>query len=766
MIRQKLKYNFNKLTVNVLLGIFLILYIPYVNSAQRNYFKDNTPYILNNSPIADDSYTFEQMGARFPIKLEGNLAKASIDFGSRLDEIITSAKLELSYIYSPALSPDVSHVKVLLNNQIAGFIPIEPNKGGIRQNKIFELDSRYLTKYNEISFEFVAYRNINCASPALASMWFEIDNQSKLNITSQAIPIQNDFSHFPKPFFDISDFSSLEIPFIFPENGRDESIEAAGIIASYFGSLAKWQGLSFPVLINELSNKHAIVFATNSNRPDFIKDYPVVDKPTVQLITHPNNPYIKLLLILGRDKSDLRTAIEGLTTGSTILAGSYAEINNVNEITPRVPYDAPYWLQTDREIHLQELIQNPKDLQVNGRTPPEIAINFNIAPDLFTWRSRGIPLNIRYRYSPIKKGDDSQLSIKVNDLFIQGYPLTEKGVGDGSEYDKLRIPFVDDLVFGVKNEILIPGFRLGAKNKIQFEFKYTKPEDSNCTVMTSNYMYGEIDADSTLDLRGFPHYMAMPDLKSFANLGFPFTRLADLSDTAIYLPKNPTINETQAYLEILGAMGSSTGVTATKFTLFNSAPFDGIEKKDLLIIGLLPADLMPKADEKEWPNTIVTEIKKSITLPMRVDSDNTSTLVQPNSLINNREAFKQVEFDNKSHLGALIGFESPWHKNKSAIAVIATESSQLKNITSILINKQRKISGTATFFKGEDIISVQEGKTYFIGELPLHKLIWFHFADSPILLAFLTLLMTGLIILVIWRLLKYAAYVRLHRFDD
>ena len=94
------------------------------------------------------------------------------------------------------------------------------------------------------------------------------------------------------------------------------------------------------------------------------------------------------------------------------------------------------------------------------------------------------------------------------------------------------------------------------------------------------------------------------------------------------------------------------------------------------------------------------------------------------------------------------------------------ETSQLKNITSILINKQRKISGTATFFKGEDIISVQEGKTYFIGELPLHKLIWFHFADSPILLAFLTLLMTGLIILVIWRLLKYAAYVRLHRFDD
>ena len=36
------------------------------------------------------------------------------------------------------------------------------------------------------------------------------------------------------------------------------------------------------------------------------------------------------------------------------------------------------------------------------------------------------------------------------------------------------------------------------------------------------------------------HFIALPDLRVFANAGFPYSRMADLSDTLVVVPKAPT----------------------------------------------------------------------------------------------------------------------------------------------------------------------------------------------------------------------------------
>ncbi len=55
-----------------------------------------------------------------------------------------------------------------------------------------------------------------------------------------------------------------------------------------------------------------MVFVTNDNKPDFLRDFPDADGPYLQVITHPTNPYVKLLLVQGRDSQDLNTAVQGL----------------------------------------------------------------------------------------------------------------------------------------------------------------------------------------------------------------------------------------------------------------------------------------------------------------------------------------------------------------------------------------------------------------------------------------------------------------------
>ncbi|MFH7468075.1 cellulose biosynthesis cyclic di-GMP-binding regulatory protein BcsB, partial [Pseudomonas syringae group genomosp. 7] len=72
-----------------------------------------------------------------------------------------------------------------------------------------------------------------------------------------------------------------------------------------------------------------------------------------------------------------------------------------------------------------------------------------------------------------------------------------------------------------------------------------------------------IDPESTLDFSGYEHYMAIPNLCVFKDSGLPFTRLADLSQTAVVLADQPRPEDVSAYLNLLGRIYESTGYPAT-----------------------------------------------------------------------------------------------------------------------------------------------------------------------------------------------------------
>ncbi|MBS2693685.1 cellulose biosynthesis cyclic di-GMP-binding regulatory protein BcsB, partial [Salmonella enterica subsp. enterica serovar 1,4,[5],12:i:-] len=131
------------------------------------------------------------------------------------------------------------------------------------------------------------------------------------------------------------------LPMVFAGQPDLAQQRAAGILASWFGSKAQWRGQSFPTLYNALPTQHAVVFATNKQRPDFLRDYPAVNGPTVEMISHPDNPYVKLLLIQGRDDNDLITAVKGIAQGDILFRGQNVTVDKVEQLAPRQPYDAP-----------------------------------------------------------------------------------------------------------------------------------------------------------------------------------------------------------------------------------------------------------------------------------------------------------------------------------------------------------------------------------------------------------------------------------------
>ncbi len=104
---------------------------------------------------------------------------------------------------------------------------------------------------------------------------------------------------------------------------------------------------------------------------------------------------------------------------------------------------------------------------------------------------------------------------------------------------------------------------------------------------------------SNLNLDGIPHFVVMPRLELFANSGFPFTRLADLAETAVVLPDTPDADQIETYLESLAFFGARTGYPGLRVTVLSPAQAVGMKHKDLLVFtGVGRADL-PAA----WENS-------------------------------------------------------------------------------------------------------------------------------------------------------------------
>src|SRR5262249_35806838 len=148
-------------------------------------------------------------------------------------------------------------------------------------------------------------------------------------------PLANDLSLLPTPFYDPKDMQALSLPFVFASKVSPATLQAAGTVASWFGSLAAYKGASFPTSLDTVPNGNAVVFATNAEKPNGVS-LPNISGPTISVITNPNNSEAKLLLVMGRNADELRAAADTLAVGATALTGQTQVVG-----TPDIPARKP-----------------------------------------------------------------------------------------------------------------------------------------------------------------------------------------------------------------------------------------------------------------------------------------------------------------------------------------------------------------------------------------------------------------------------------------
>lgn len=686
------------------------------------------------APVRSQDQSFEQMSsAPGTLSLRGNAPDGQADFTVRRDEVVTKASLALDFTPSPSLLPLISQIKVYLNDELMGVTALTKEQMGERNHVRIDLDPRYAKDFNRLKVSFVGHYQNVCENPSSDTLWLNINRDSKLSLQLQTLPVRNELSFFPMPFLDVRDNKKLTLPMVFSGEVPLEQQQAAAVLASWFGARMQWRGQQFPVLIDKLPDSNALVFATNEQRPAFLADYPKVKGPTIDMISSPDNPYVKLLLILGRDQQDLLMAAKGLAQGDVLLRGQSVRVDEVKPLSPRKPYDAPNWVRLDRKMRFDELTDYQGQLQATGRRLWPMSMTLRLPPDLYLLGANGIKADLRYHHTAPIMRDGSRLDVAVNGQFMKSFPL-EPGEFKSEQLLTLPLWFATD---DQARALRMPGLKTTQVNNLSFSFEYAQESmggnaNGRCDLVLPPAHQVRIDDSSTIDFTGYRHFIEMPDLKAFANAGFPFSRMADLADTQVVMPAKPHPAQLTTLLNAVGAIGAETGYPALSLRIVNDWDQARGEDLDTLLIGSLPKEFQQDAE----PDALLASTSSWINQPHRDYRDDLlSTLAD-------REPQARVGMSGNQAIAAILGLQSPTHEQRSLVALLADGPAGVTLLNDTLQNASLRgqVAGSVAIIRESGVKSLAVGERYEVGYLPWWERVWQLFANYPLRLAGLTLL--------------------------
>jgi len=540
----------------------------------------------------DNLFTLADVGTPETIVLRGVDSYHSVYFSVPQTQLVKTATMQLKFHFSPGLLPALSHLKVSLNGTLFATLPVvqQPTVIGTDENDLTQDEKlannaanvvRYgnnnallvatltmpadmLVHDNQLTFEFIGHYTLNCEDPSHSTLWSQVDADTSIELAGSLLPLQDDLKLLPLPFYDSSVNLHPSVPIAFLTPPSSKGLQAAGVVASWFGVLTDYKPVHFPVSWGTLPTGNAIVISENAADLPPELNMGSVSGPTVAMRTNPKDPYSKLLIVTGGNADELLKAAQGLALQFSQLAGPQ-ETLNVSLPKQSSPDDAPRWLSTSEPTNIGDLMHQG-DLQGDGSEP--VPVYFRVPPDLYYGAIENLEFHLNYRYNAIPLANESSLQVFSNGAYVSGTPMPHTDNASANLSTVIPVPVVDMRPFS---------------NSMMMKFIFQIAKKGHCQDTAPMNLQGAILKQSYLNINNIPHWAQLPDLEIFANAGYPFTRRADLSDTAVVLPDTPQPEEIEMYLTMMGHFGAQTGYPVLNVTVTNADGMNG--SKDYLVMG-------------------------------------------------------------------------------------------------------------------------------------------------------------------------------------
>lgn len=719
------------------------------------------PDVVPLTPIVGGSLNLAQMGMPDGIMLSGGQLQGGASFTLPSDQVVTHAELMLDVRVSPEMAARNATLQLMLNGQPLGTVPLGTDGADISH---FQLDipAVLMVSSNNLSFKVNDGDAMQCQLNTRDTSGITVLPASRFSWESQPLNISNDLSYFPRPFFDSMQMTPADIAIAYPQKSGADIFSTAALVSSWLGIQADYRGIAFNALRDRLPERHGIIIGHPGDQVGGLT-LPQTDKPLLQVVDNPGNPTYKLLLIVGQNDAALRAAAWRLTRGD--IAPQTASMTVDPQAIPLgKPYDAPRWIPTDRPVKISELLRKDQSPTVSGVWHEPLRVAFRAAPDLYLWDGETIPLQISYRFPSESwiNEDKSLLSVTLNNTFLHNLPMNKQGpleklwrhLGGDARQERFTIPLAPYLIYG--------------DNQLSLYFNVVPKDSAPCSVLLNNNIKSRITDDSWIDLSNTRHFSLLPNLSYFVGASFPFSRLADYSQTVLLLPEQPSETQVATLLNLAARSGNATGTALANNRVVLGIPEGGaglqyLRDRDVLAVSALDQktfnqSLLANSPYSPVDNQLSVRESGSWAKVQRwLTGDWTSASVDADRYFSSSSAWR-----------GFISYRSPWNSQRTVVVAMASNDDQLARLKSDLDSPRINagIRGdTAVITSDNGVRSFQVSTPFPSGQMPWYMMaIWYANQHSG-LLAILGLIATSIVGLALTAMFKRHARKRLSSGD-
>ncbi|WP_052439963.1 cellulose biosynthesis cyclic di-GMP-binding regulatory protein BcsB [Hafnia alvei] len=694
------------------------------------------------------------------LKIDGHQTQSGFTFTLPGDRVITSAHLLLKIKVSNELVDGQHYLNLMLNGQDMGQLPLSQAVDDINSFNL-EIPAPMLVSVNNLSITLDNSKALQCEVNSDVRYQLQVMPDSQIDYEGLRLNIAPTLSRFPWPFLDTYEMGRSQVGMVFTATPDADALTAAAVVSGYLGYHADYKGVDIPVSLGRLPESSAIVFA---HAGATIGDFTIPEHAGASLwITdNPNNPVSKLLVVSGHNKNEFLSAAYALTH-NTLPAGALLEKIAQHKIPARVPYDAPRWVNTERPVTLSSLMKDDSKLVVRGINHENIRVAFRAAPDLFMWEGSTIPISMGYHFPSNEWLDEahSLLGVSLNGHFLRTLPVNKSGA----------IETLWHTLGGYSRQeqktLHIQPYQIYGDNQFEFWFSVKPKPDAPCQVLSDNTIKSFISPDSTIDLSHTWHFSELPNLSYFIGASFPFSRQADLAQTAVLLAEHPQETEISTLMTLMARSGNATGVTTHGMQIYLGDKV--LHQNPRLLKG---KDLLVVATMSQRP-LLQTLLAKS-----PFETQEGQLLLRPINYWQQALAFLKGDWgrDGKSanrylsYAGewrGFISYQSPWDKARSVVIATATQDEQLALLPADLRNPtiNAGIRGDiAIIDKTDGVHSWTVGPHYVSGQMPWYLQIIWYANQHIVVLGLICALLAGAMGLLAYAYLKNQAEQRLKNF--
>jgi cellulose synthase operon protein B len=591
-------------------------------------------YILefNRSPVVG-----------YRLKLQGIYDESRLQFTRPRSWSAKGARVMLHFRHSPALYATRSNLTVLVNGTSVGSVPLNKKQGEMG-NAVYEIPAHVIQDYNEIVVAALQNNSPTCTQdPFDPSLWTEVMPDSKLVFDYQPQPLPLDFSRYPYPLFDNLSLDPNRIAYWLPNQIDETWLTATARLQATLGRLAQFRPLetrlinpaaaapeapapspaapeaapdapasdapapdapAAPVSSNPVSSnpqpatqpppdlkssERLVVIGTPQQHPALaqlklpisLKDGKVLDEKQVPLpddvgvLTLTTSPQGNQLVLVatGNGPAGVSKAVQFLVQARDrqIGTGQTLVVRQLDSVPAPHKRDWPAYLPTQNQFELKQLkdynSQPLKDVSIRGADAPVVEFDFKALPD--DAFDPGSVVNLRYSYSPQVNPLTSMVEVQLD-----GVPITGKRLD--SEKGALR----QDL------SVPLPAEAIKPHSKLQVRFQLDPRERRSCNRATDQQLWATVHADSGVQLKRRTE-TRLPDLQ-LLQYGFPLAAPQDLSQLAIALPQEPSIEDLQLLLELTTRLGRLSRAESVALEVYRKAqiPESAKQSRHWAVLGL------------------------------------------------------------------------------------------------------------------------------------------------------------------------------------